>query len=135
MKTNMNKFTVNIKALILIVAVLGAWLTLSPMLLSQDKDQGGDQNSFQMSKAWNKLDPSLQAAWLDATKAGDMSRRLDCFVRVRAPADTGDEAFLFSHGFNVRAFSGNIATGHVAAQDLQRVAELSFVDSIRSSKK
>ncbi|MFH0799583.1 MAG: hypothetical protein V2A66_05305 [Pseudomonadota bacterium] len=94
---------------------------------------GGDEVSFEQTKDWNKLEPRLQAAWLDAKKSGDMTRRLDCFVRVRERGDKGDESFLFSHGFVVRAFSGPVATGHTTAADLQSVAGLPFVASIKLS--
>jgi len=94
----------------------------------------GAQGSFQQSRAWNKLDDRLQAAWLDAMK-NEPTRRLDCFVRVEAPADRGDQSFLISAGYNVRMFSGPIASGNLKAQDLQDVAELPFVQSIRLSTK
>jgi hypothetical protein len=91
-------------------------------------------SSFETSKAWNKLGDSLKTAWLDAKKAGDMSRRFDCFVRVRAPADRGDESFLLDKGYVVRLFSGSVATGHMKAGDLPDVAGLDFVDSINLAK-
>ena len=65
---------------------------------AQDK-KSDDVSSFQTSKAWGKLDSATQNAWLDAMKTGDTGRRMDCFVRVRAPADQGDESFLLDNGF------------------------------------
>ncbi len=90
--------------------------------------------SFQNSSGWGKLDQPTQEAWLDAMKSGDTKRRLDCFVRVRAPADRGDASFLISNGYDVRMFSGPIATGHMNAEDLPSVANLPFVASVRLSK-
>jgi len=89
--------------------------------------------SFQNSRFWKKLDVNAQKEWLDAMNKGDTDRRFDCFVRVRWPADRGDESFLISKGFNVRFFSGTIATGHMKAKDMPDVAELSFVDKIQLS--
>lgn len=91
-------------------------------------------SDFESSRGWAKLGSSLQEAWLDAKRSGDMSRRFDCFVRVRAPADSGDESFLLDNGFVVRLFSGTIASGHLKAQDLPHVANLYFVDSIKLAK-
>ena len=101
---------------------------------AQDK-KSDDVSSFQTSKAWNKLDSATQNAWLDAMKTGDTGRRMDCFVRVRAPADRGDESFLLDNGFDVRMFAGNVASGHMKAGDVPGVANLPFVDSIKLSTK
>jgi hypothetical protein len=101
-----------------------------PALRAQD-DSGAD---FAQSRAFKKLDADTQQAWQEAMQANDPERRFDCFVRVRAPADRGDQSFLFSAGFVVRMFSGNVASGYMAAKDLPRVARLDFVDSIRLSK-
>lgn len=90
---------------------------------------------FESTKEWSKLDDATQNAWQAAMKGNDSSRRIDCFVRVRAPFDAGDRSFLFSVGYNVRAVSGNVASGHVAAKDLPNVAALPFVDSIKIAGK
>lgn len=88
-------------------------------------------STFQQSKDWNKLTPSLQQAWLDAMKSGDTKRRLECFVKVRDLDDIkGDESFLDSQGFDVRMWSGAIARGHVNADDLPVIAAMPFVDSM-----
>lgn len=120
-----------ILAILFAAACLAAFS--SRTAIAQAKGEGAPAG-FKASKAWNKLDAGLQQAWQDAKKAGDMSRRLDCFVRVRAPADEGDQSFLISHGFIVRQFAGTIATGHMKAADLPSVAELPFVDSIKLAK-
>jgi len=93
------------------------------------------QPAFENSRAWTKLDSRTQQAWLAAKKAGDMGRRLDCFVRVQYPGGQGDEDFLVSAGYVVRVFSGSVATGHLAAGNMQRVAELPFVQTIKLSSK
>lgn len=111
---------------ILLLTIICLTVFFAQSLYGQNRPDG-----FEGSKAWNKLDPGLQKAWLDAKKAGDMGHRLDCFVRVRAPADEGDRSFLENHGYVVRQFAGTIATGHMKAGDLQSVAELPFVDSVR----
>lgn len=85
------------------------------------------------SVSWAKVDDSLKAAWQDAMKSGNTSQRLDCFVRVQAPFDRGDQSFLISNGFNLRAASGTIASGHLAASDLPQVAGLPFVVSVKLS--
>jgi hypothetical protein len=90
--------------------------------------------TFQNSTAWKKLDGPTQQAWLDAMQSGDTKRRMDCFVRVDAPADRGDVSFLESNGYDVRMFAGPIATGHMNAEDLPNVAGLPFVRSVRLSK-
>lgn len=90
---------------------------------------------FKTEKNWNKLDDALKANWQDAMKTKDSERRMDCFVRVRAPFDEGDNSFLLSRGFAVRSEGGNIVSGHVKAIDLPSVATLDFVDAIRSAKK
>jgi len=89
--------------------------------------------SFQKSKLWKKLDDRTQKAWLAAMQQNDPDRRIDCFVRVRAPGDRGDESFLISKGYIVHIFSGTIATGHMKVKDLPDVAKLPFVDAIRLS--
>lgn len=89
--------------------------------------------AFQNSRYWKKLDERTQQAWLDAMGANDPERRMDCFVRVRWPADQGDESFLISKGFDVRFFSGTIASGHMKANDMPDVAALPFVDSVKLS--
>lgn len=94
-----------------------------------------DAGGFQNSRAWSKLGSSLQQAWLAAKKSGDMSRSFKAFARVRAPADTGDQSFLQSNGFNVRVWAGSIARGDVKASDLEAVANLPFVDSINLAGK
>ena len=91
-------------------------------------------NNFQTSSAWKKLDAGTQAAWLAAQQANNPAQRIDCFVRVQAPADQGDESFLFSTGYQVRTFAGPVATGHVQAKDLPNVAALPFVMSIKLAK-
>lgn len=88
-------------------------------------------STFESSRAWKKVSQPVQGKWSAAMKSGNPDQRIDCFVRVRAPAEMGDEAFLQSNGYDVRAFEGTIATGNLKASDLQRVAELPFVDSIR----
>ena len=95
----------------------------------------GSADSFEGSTAWQKLDSGTQQAWTAAKAAGDMTTRIDCFVRVRAPDDRGDESFLISKGYNARAFAGTIASGYLKAQDLPGVAGLPFVESVKIAKK
>ena len=92
-----------------------------------------DLLSFQQTKAWNKIGLRLQQAWIDAVKAGDMDQTFECFASVRAPYSSGDRSFLQSKGYNVRLASGTIVRGNVAAKNLQQVAELYFVKTIKLS--
>ena len=87
--------------------------------------------AFQNSWAWKHVDPALQNAWIDAMQRGAGADRFQCFVRIKDVMDPGDQSFLESHGFNVRIFEGNVVRGDVAAKDLQGVAELQFVGSIK----
>lgn len=89
---------------------------------------------FEASPEWSKIDPGLQASWRDAMSAGDGERRFDVFVRCREGIDEGDKSFLLDRGFVTRAASGPIASGHLKAEDLQDVAGLPFVVSIKSSQ-
>jgi len=88
---------------------------------------------FQQSWAWKNVDPALQSAWLDAMQRGAGTTRFQCFVRIKDVMDPGDRSFLEDKGFNVRIFEGNVGRGDVAAKDLQAVAELPFVGSIKLS--
>jgi hypothetical protein len=115
---------------LLLVALLAA--SAARLALAQGQGASGD---FSASKAFQKLDADTQKAWQDAMQANDPSRRIDCFVRVRAPADRGDQSFLVSNGFVVRMFSGNTASGYLAAKDLPNVARLDFVDAVRIATK
>ncbi|MBT3182858.1 MAG: hypothetical protein HN337_10205 [Deltaproteobacteria bacterium] len=110
------------------ISVVAVFLLISSVAISQQK---GD---FEQSRAWKKLGTRVQSAWLAAKKTGDMSTRLDCFVRIESPADDGDKSFLISNGFNVMVF-GLITRGHMQVKDLRRVAELPFVQSIKLSTK
>ncbi len=87
--------------------------------------------AFQNSWAWKNVDPALQSAWLDAMQRGAGTTRFQCFVRIKDVMDPGDRSFLEDKGFNVRIFEGNVGRGDVAAKDLQNVAELPFVGSIK----
>jgi hypothetical protein len=87
--------------------------------------------AFQKSWAWKNVDPALQSAWLDAMQRGAGTTRFQCFVRIKDVMDPGDQSFLIDKGFNVRIFEGNVVRGDVAAKDLQSVAELPFVGSIK----
>lgn len=89
--------------------------------------------AFQASPSWNKLDQTTQNAWLSAMTSGDTERRLDCFVRGKEFLDRGDQSFLISNGFNIRASTGYIARGYVSASDLPNVARQPFVATIRLS--
>ncbi len=103
--------------------------------VSPDSTSAPDKiSSFQASGEWKKLDSRLQAAWVSAMK-NDPTQRLDCFVRLQAPGDRGDQSFLISKGYNVRIFAGTIASGWLAAQDLPEVARLPFVMSINLATK
>ena len=112
----------------LAASIVAISLLISSVVMAQ---QAGD---FQQSRAWKKLGPRVQAAWLAAKKSGNMSTRLDCFVRIESPADDGDKSFLISNGFNVMVF-GLITRGYTQAKNLQRVAEQPFVQAINLSTK
>lgn len=90
---------------------------------------------FESSPEWGKLGDTLQAAWQAAKVSGDMSQKLECFVRVVAPFDQGDASFLQSNGFNVSTSGGNVVRGHVTAANLQSVAKLPFVKKINLATK
>ncbi len=85
---------------------------------------------FEQSKAWNKLDSNLQAAYQAAQKNGNMEEKFPCIVRVEAPLDNGDLNFLTSSGFIVQMNSGNSTKGQVKAKNLEKVASLPFVNKI-----
>lgn len=121
----------NLKIFAVAVFIFVAVSSMSQIVRAQSADSSA---SFETTKAWSKLGDTLQSAWLDAKKSGDMSRRLDCFVRVRAPADNGDQSFLFSNGFVVRQFAGPVASGYMTADDVPDVANLPFVVSIKLAK-
>jgi len=87
-------------------------------------------SGFETSPEWSKIGESLQTAWLAAKSSGDMSQKLECFVRVEDPFDPGDADFLQSNGFNVRSSGGDIVRGNVTAANLQSVAKLPFVRKI-----
>lgn len=91
--------------------------------------------TFEKSPAWSKVDPQLQTAWKGAMTSGNTSQRFDAFVRCQQAIDQGDQSFLISNGFIVRAASGPIASGHLKASDLPSVAALPFVSSIKLSTK
>ncbi|MFH1874541.1 MAG: hypothetical protein ABH859_05075 [Pseudomonadota bacterium] len=90
----------------------------------------GLSGDFEGTKAWNKVDPNLQAAWQAAQKNGDMEEKFSCIVRVEAPMDDGDLNFLTSAGFIVQMPAGNSARGQVKAKNLENVANLPFVQKI-----
>lgn len=100
----------------------------------QESVSTGEIESFKNSKAWNKVDDSLQTAWINAMSQGNGDMKLECFVRVEPPADEGDRSFLISNGFIVQVFAGNIARGRMKAKDLKSVAELPFVQKVSLAK-
>lgn len=106
-----------------------------PVVTTKSDANTSIPSSFELNPAWQKLDERLRAAWKDAMANDDRERRFDVFVRCREAVDEGDQSFLFNHGFVVRAASGSIASGHLKAIDLQSVAELPFVASVRLSTK
>ena len=86
--------------------------------------------SFENSYLWKKLDSNMQKAWLNAKKSGDMSVRLNCFVRFQGSANMGDRDFLVSNGFWVLGMSNLMASGYVSAENLPRIAGQGFVSKI-----
>lgn len=93
--------------------------------------ESGAAVDFKNTKDWGKLDSATQDAWASAMNAGDKDRRMDCIVRVQPPFDPGDRAFLEDKGFVVRAAAGTLVRGHMKAGDMQDVAKLPFVLSIK----
>ena len=135
----MHKFFVKIIFLFLIISLPAATFSApgenpknktSKVKSSQNTSE---IKAFQNSRDWRKLGPRIRQVWLDAMRTGDNNRKLECFVRVRYPADEGDQSFLISKGFIVQIFAGSIARGHMKAQALRQVAHLPFVDSIKLS--
>lgn len=90
-------------------------------------------STFLASRDAKKVDSDTLNTWQQVMKK-DPTQELWCFVRVRAPYDQGDRAFLLDHGFVVQNVAGTIARGHLKAQDLPDTASLPFVDSIRLAK-
>ncbi len=86
--------------------------------------------AFTDTKDWQKLTDDFKQKWLDANKSGDMTGRVDCFIRVEPPADQGDRTFLESHGFTFITFAGNIARGYMPISNTQSVASLPFVQHV-----
>ncbi len=125
----------NLKALPLLLLTIAITLVICSNVSSAKSKSVEPAPSFEESKAWNKVGPNLQKAWLAAKKSGDMEQNFKCFVRVRSPYNMGDQSFLQSRGFNVQLFSGNVGRGSVSAEKLPNVADLYFVRKINLSGK
>ena len=92
-----------------------------------------DDEVFENSYTWKKLDNNMQQAYLDAKKNNAMQTKLECFVRLRTPVSQGDQDFLIGSGFVMRGTMtmGPNIPGHVTAEKLPRVAGQPFVQKIK----
>ncbi len=110
-----------------IVAVLAAF-TISAS--ASAKHPAVQEQPFEGSQAWQKLDLRFREAWKDATAAGDAGRLFECMIKIEEGDNKDDRAMLSGAGFMPRTFAGTIVTGSVRAGNVPGVARLPFVKAM-----
>ncbi|MFA4875140.1 MAG: hypothetical protein WC956_04210 [bacterium] len=121
----MKKLTV--VCMVFLATIAASLVALTVHSFASAKHPAAQQEPFEGSAAWQKLDLRMRQAWKDANAAGDAGRVFECLIKIDEPNNKDDRAILTGAGFVPRTYAGSVVTGSVRAGNLPDVARLPFV--------